>query len=281
MKDLGLYDNDTMQHHDWTVFYDLTFCTASIEHRDDKKTIRLNQKITTQKQLSQCISVFWVAPENDRLFAGSPSDRRNFIHQLIEISNPDYGKLYNQYMHFIHERSQILRMPHPDSAWLDQLEQNSATLALQIYSIRTTFMETLNAWIKKLNHFHYHTFTMNDDTHDDLTEQMRSNRSYDQLRGGSKVGPHKSDLVGHRYEMPLHLCSNGQQCVGLLSILLGLVKQHSQQHPVLFLMDEIFSHLDKAHQDLLLGELKAMISVQTFITLPTVATVPGAQTIQL
>ena len=281
VKDLGTYDNNTGEHKNWTVFYDLSGQPASIESSEGKKTIRLNQKITTQKQLQECVRVFWVAPENDRLFAGTPSDRRTFIHQLIELAHPEYVSIYSQYMHFIQERSQILRMPHPDSTWLDQLENNLANLATQIYAMRTAFIQTLNTWIKQLNHFDYHRFEMKDDSSEDLAAQMRQNRHYDQIRGGCKVGPHKSDLMGYHHDMSLHLCSNGQQCIGLFSVLLGLIKQHSQKQPVLFLIDEIFSHLDKIHQDLLIQELKTMPSVQTFITLPHNITFSEAQIIQL
>ncbi len=281
VKDLGLYNHDNNQHQDWTVFYDLAGSSASIESRDGKKTIRLHQKTTTQKHLREYVQVFWIAPENDRLFTGTPSDRRNFIHQLIELSNPEFGTLYSQYMHYIQERSQILRMPHPDSAWLDGLESKITDLAGQIYRIRSDFIVTLNEWIKQLDHFYYHRFEMKDEAHEDLTIQMRDNRNYDQMRGGCKVGPHKSDLLGYRHSMPLNLCSNGQQCIGLFSILLGLIKQHSQTQPVLFLIDEIFSHLDKTHQDLLLQELQTMPSVQTFITLPRTADFSKVQMIQL
>lgn len=281
VKDLGLYDNDNNQHQDWTVFYDLAGSAASIENREGKKTIRLHQKPTTQKKLRECVRIFWVAPENDRLFAGTPSERRNFIHQLIEISNPEFDTLYSQYTHYIQERSQILRMPQPNTSWLDQLEGNIADLAAQIYTIRSDFIVTLNEWIKQLNHFHYHRFEMQDELFENLAAQMRSNRSYDQMRGGCKVGPHKSDLAGYRHNMPLQLCSNGQQCIGLFSVLLGLVKQHSQTQAVIFLIDEIFSHLDKIHQDLLLKELKAMPAVQTFITLPYLAHAQEAQVVQL
>mgnify|MGYP001579025891 FL=1 len=281
VKDLGLYDNDNQTHQDWTVFYDLAGSAASIESLENKKTIRLHQKPTTQKKLREYVRIFWVAPENDRLFAGTPSERRNFIHQLIELSNPEFGALYSQYTHYIQERSQILRMPHPDTAWLDRLEVNIADLAVQIYQVRNDFIVTLNEWIKQLKNFHYHRFEMKDELFEDLAVQMRANRSYDQIRGGCKVGPHKSDLIGYRHAMPLQLCSNGQQCVGLFSILLGLVKQHSQTQPVIFLIDEIFSHLDVAHQNLLLQELKVMPAVQTFITLPHVAAFPEAQVILL
>lgn len=281
VKDLGLYDHDNQLHQNWTIFYDLAGSAASIESREGKKTIGLHQKPTTQKKLHECVQIFWVAPENDRLFSGTPSARRSFVHQLIELSNLEFGTLYSQYTHFIQERSQILRMPHPDNAWLDRLETNMADLAAQVYTIRNDFIVTLNEWIKQLNNFHYHRFEMKDELFDDLAAQIRANRSYDQIRGGCKVGPHKSDLVGYRHDMPLNLCSNGQQCIGLFSILLGLVKQHSQTQPVIFLIDEIFSHLDKVHQQLLLQELKTMHAVQTFITLPHLADSPEAQIIQL
>lgn len=280
-KDLGLYNNDSNQHQDWTVFYDLAGSSASIENREGKKTIRLHQKPTTQKKLHECVHVFWVAPENDRLFVGSPSGRRNFIHQLMELTNTEFETLYSQYMHFIQERSQILRMPRPDAIWLDRLESNIADLAAQIYKIRSDFIVTLNEWVKQLHHFSYHRFEMMDELFDDLATEIKNNRNADQIRGGCKVGPHKSDLVGYRYNMPLHLCSNGQQCIGLFSVLLGLIKQYSQTEPVLFLIDEIFSHLDKTHQNLLVEELKAMPSVQTFITLPHVITFPEAQVVEL
>jgi len=281
VKDLGLYDNEKKQHADWTIFCDLSGQPASITNHESKKTIRLNQKIITQRQLNEHVGVFWIAPENDRLFSGTPSDRRAFINHLIELTDSEYGPIHSQYMHFIHERNQILHMPNPDSIWLDQLETKIVDLALKIYETRTAFITTLNTWIKQLDHFHYHHFEMEDGPYEDLADQIRSNRNHDQIRGGCRVGPHKSDLIGYRENMSLHLCSNGQQCIGLFSILLGLVKQYSQKKPILFLVDEVFSHLDKKHQDLLVQELKSIPSLQTFISLPHTTTFPGAQIIQL
>ncbi len=264
IEEFGQYKDGKFQ--DWTVFYDLSGSTASIECRENQKTLRLHHKIVLQKQLLDFVHIFWVAPENDRLFAGSPSERRNFLHKLIVLTDHEFQEIYNQYTRLIQERNQILKMPKPDANWLDSLEIKIASFGEQIYTKRNAFLDMLNEWIQRLVYFSNHRFTMIDERPEDMVSELCKNRTYDQLRGGSKVGPHKSDLVGYRYDMPVHLCSNGQQCVALFAILLGIVKQYSQIHNVLFLIDEVFSHLDKENQKVLLDELSAMPTVQTFMT---------------
>ena len=101
-----------------------------------------------------------------------------------------------------------------------------------------------------------------------LTE-LKKSRNFDLIVGGSKIGPHKSDIIGINYSKKLNVdqFSTGQQKTIVLLIIIAQCKfltEYIGRNPII-LFDEVCSHLDEKNRFLLL-ELINSLNVQTIIT---------------
>ena len=97
---------------------------------------------------------------------------------------------------------------------------------------------------------------------------LKESRSNDKLYGGTKICPHKSDILATiNNDFDATLLSTGQQKTVVIMILLAqcnyLVKQENLK-PVI-LLDEIGSHLDINNRELLLDMINRF-DIQFFLT---------------
>ena len=87
--------------------------------------------------------------------------------------------------------------------------------------------------------------------------------------GGCKIGPHKSDIVGHNIENNFNIkqFSTGQQKTVILLIILAQCKFliHQVKRNPIILFDEVCSHLDNENRKLLLDIIE-ILNVQIFMT---------------
>ena len=97
---------------------------------------------------------------------------------------------------------------------------------------------------------------------------LYDSRSYDKLYGGTKIGPHRSNItakIDNEYEASL--LSTGQQKTIILMILLAqcnILIEDKNINPIL-LLDEIGSHLDTYNRQLLLDMINRF-DIQFFLT---------------
>ena len=97
---------------------------------------------------------------------------------------------------------------------------------------------------------------------------MKKSRIFDKKYGGTKIGPHKSDLIAIiNDDFEASLLSTGQQKTLILMILLSqcnLLVNEKSINPIL-LFDEIGSHLDSNNRQLLLDMINRF-KIQFFLT---------------
>ena len=93
-------------------------------------------------------------------------------------------------------------------------------------------------------------------------------RSFDKQYGGTKIGPHRSDILGIiNNDFDASLLSTGQQKTVVLMILLAqcnYLVNFKDINPIL-LLDEIGSHLDSNNRQLLL-DIIDRFEIQFFLT---------------
>ena len=98
--------------------------------------------------------------------------------------------------------------------------------------------------------------------------QLKDNRNFDKQYGGSKFGPHKSDIVAIiNNEFDASLLSTGQQKTVVLMILLAqcnFLVNSKNINPIL-LLDEVCSHLDDNNRQILLDMINKF-DIQFFLT---------------
>ena len=245
-----------------------------------KKIIRVNEDSSKESIdiLNEFISYLIFVPEMERLFQASPSYRRNFIDRLIFSSKNNYNSLINKYKKFLLERIKILQKNVFDDNWLNQIERDISYLGLEIYQLRNSQLNFINNNLNILKKDHDFEFNlklqMKDEFFDkDLSfEQYLSylidSRSYDKQFGGTKIGPHRSDIIAMiNNDFEASLLSTGQQKTIVLMILLAqcnYLVNNKKINPIL-LLDEIGSHLDSNNRQILLDMINRF-EIQFFLT---------------
>ena len=235
------------------------------------------------KYFENLYSIIWFLPEMERLFQGSPFLRRNFFDRLIYGVDKDYLTLVNNYKKKILERNKILKQTNYDLDWIYQVEKKIADYGLKIYLMRAKHIKILNNEITNLQKINMvihnfkliinDNFLLDQNIEDDFQSRyllkLKSTRDYDAIVGGSKIGPHKSDITAFHFgeKLNLLLCSTGLQKAVILLIIIAQSKylMNSLNRQPIVLFDEVCSHLDHHNREILL-ELINALNVQTFLT---------------
>ena len=110
-------------------------------------------------------------------------------------------------------------------------------------------------------------FTL-DLTFEKYLSYLKDSRSYDKQYGGTKIGPHRSDIIAFiNNDFEASLLSTGQQKTVVLMILLAqcnYLVNYKNINPIL-LFDEIGSHLDTNNRQILLDMINRF-DIQFFLT---------------
>ena len=170
-------------------------------------------------------------------------------------------------MHYIFERTKLL-YANEDPKWLSIVEQKIYEYGMSWRSKRQEALDKLNHFLKYIQYLRpVEIYAKENEFSLELIKQARER---DIKMGGCSVGPHKTDYEGAYGKKRLSLASNGEQCLGQISIFLAIIFYIIQSKNVIFLMDEVFSHLDPQNQKLLIQEFQKLDphNFQVIITLP-------------
>jgi DNA replication and repair protein RecF len=212
-----------------------------------------------QNALGEHVSLLWLTPAMDRLFAESAGGRRRFLDRLVLSLDPAHAGRVAAYERAARERSHLLRAGRRDPAWLSAIEKRMAESAVAVTAARRELVSELDGeleeWLDEEPAV---------EVEQRLAETLAGSREEDAQAGGTAVGPHRSDLVATdawRGEAAAR-CSTGRQKAYLISILLAQARLRLRRWgdlPML-LLDEVTAHLDPRRRSELLavlGELGA------------------------
>ena len=274
--------NNFLIKNNLEIKYNTFNVEISTQNNNDKfkKIIKINDDLSKESLdfLNQSVSYIVFLPEMERLFQTSPSQRRNFLDRLIFSSRNDYNRLINKYKKFILERIKILQANIIDDDWLNNVESEICNLGIAIYKERLAQVDSINSnfiTLKKDHKFQFNVelkikddFFNNQISYEEYLSHLKEFRIVDKRYGGTKIGPHKSDLIAiinDDYEASL--LSTGQQKTVILMILLcqcNFLVNDKNINPVL-LFDEIGSHLDSDNRQILLDMINRF-KIQFFLT---------------
>ena len=259
--------------------YDIKIFT---DYKNDKfkKIIKINDDLSKDSLdfLNRSISYLIFVPEMERLFQASPSYRRNFIDRLIFTSKNNYNNLINKYKKSLLERIKLLQANNFDNDWLNNIEREICKLGLEIYNLRYEQVNYINNDLNDLKNDHKFQFNVKLEIKDDFFNNdinfekylfsLKDSRNYDKHYGGTKFGPHRSDIISIINEdFEASLLSTGQQKTVVLMILLAQCNHlvnNKKINPIL-LFDEIGSHLDRHNRQILLDMINRF-EIQFFLT---------------
>lgn len=241
---------------------DVNIGTGTLQSAPERRLVRVNGAPTSVNSLSEWLSVLWLTPAMDRLFAGSAGERRRFLDRLVLALEPTHAHHSTRYEAAMRARNKLLGEPSWDDAWLASLELAMAEHGAAVTRAR---LATVAALEEKLGQspsddFARPSIRMDGWDEAELNSVLRSNRGRDAAAGRTTEGPHRHDLkVVHRAKsMPAEQCSTGEQKALLLALVLGhaeLVAERRGQAPVL-LLDEVAAHLDPMRRRALFARLE-------------------------
>jgi DNA replication and repair protein RecF len=287
LSQLTRYQNPTVP---WNIHANLTLVDGTIslstgldlESEKDRRIVKINGAPQPQKALYEWLRLIWQTPQSDCLFLEGMGTRRRFIDTLISQIKPWYTEHLYRYDHALRERSRLLKEGSYDQKWMKILEETLAQEAVVITSTREEFILELNSYGRN-NVTHFPKFSMESKgfvedslkgnpalwAEDQLQEKLFQNRAEDTLTGGSKIGPHQSEIrvINLDYDYPAEVCSTGEQKALLLSIMLANCRLQSLVCGVapILLLDEVVAHLDSQRQGCLFEEILAL-NAQAWLT---------------
>lgn len=278
LDDMQTERENLNDRHGWLIQFYFEEQTFTVSFQNQKKQIiSLDQNITHTK-IHEALKIIWLGPQNDRIFSGPPEPRRKFFNTVLAIFEPDYKMIQGKYQHYILERTKLLYQ-NEDPKWIFIVEQKIYEFGLALIQKRKDALQKLNLFLMRVQFLQQAQFAAKEGEFSlDLITQMRER---DMKMGGCGVGPHKTDYEGWYGEKRLKTASNGEQCLGQISIFLALIFYVIQDKPVIFLIDEIFSYLDDDNQQKLILELQNIQNLQTIISTPKLTSFFPVQVIEL
>ncbi len=238
--------------------------TGTTAAAPERRVVRINGAGTAATALAERISVLWLTPAMDRLFADGAGGRRRFLDRLVLALEPAHGHHAARYEAAMRARNKLLAEPDgADPAWLAALEAGMAEHGDGIATARAASVALLEERLAAApdGPFARARLALAGWTDGDLAAELRAGRGRDAAAGRTLAGPHRTDLaVMHRAKRQLaERCSTGEQKALLLGIVLAhadLVAARVGRAPVL-LLDEVAAHLDPIRRAALFERLGA------------------------
>lgn len=231
-----------------------------------------NQKLASQNELGNYVSMIWVVPQMDRLFIGGAQHRRSFLDRIVCAFDTDHTKRLSQFDNLYRQWLQLLKNGTSNNNWLKALEEKLAGLNVAIAAARKEQLYKLINFMSENPDDIFPDIVMEldgtiekmldekpaIDVEDFYCESMKKLR-HTFLSGEGSFGINKTDLkvIYKRKNVPANLCSTGEQKSLLLSIILSEARclNHFKGFPPILLLDEVAAHLDENKFSALLKKL--------------------------
>ena len=254
---------------------DTELATGTLAAAPERRQVRINGAAASVNSLSEWLSVLWLTPAMDRLFADSAGNRRRFLDRLTLALEPGHATHAARYEAAIRARNKLLAEPEgADASWLAALEAGMAEHGAMLGQARARTVTALGEAMDEQRGDDFPRAALALDGWDggDLAAQLKATRGRDAGAGRATVGPHRQDLsVTHvAKRQPAARSSTGEQ----KALLLGIVLAHAELvtsrrgAPPILLLDEVAAHLDPRRRAALFARLEGRGQVWMTATEP-------------
>jgi DNA replication and repair protein RecF len=244
---------------------DVALGTGTLATAPERRIVRINSATTSANALSERLSIVWLTPAMDRLFAEGAGERRRFLDRLVLALEPAHARHAARYDAAMRQRNRLLSEEGvPDADWLTALEAQMAEHGLAIAEARGRMISALAERLADAPEgpFARAGVALEGGIAIDpamFAQDLRQGRARDAGASRTLSGPHRTDLaVTHLGKVqPAARCSTGEQKALLLGIVLAhadLVAERVQRRPIL-LLDEVAAHLDPTRRAALFERL--------------------------
>ncbi len=240
-----------------------------------KRIIQINQTAAPAVRLAEWLSIGWLTPAMDRLFAEGAGARRRFLDRLVLAVAPGHAKSATRLENALRERNRLLAEPQmPEKQWFDAIEAQIAEAGAAVASERAAMVRELDRTLAALPDGPFARPSLRYEpggpiTAEALAAALQDMRGRDRAAQRTLTGPHRDEIAvamvgkngseGER--QPAADCSTGEQKAMLIAIVLA----HSQlletarredTRPRLLLLDEVAAHLDPLRREALFDRLR-------------------------
>ena len=243
--------------------------TYTQPHQPGRRLVRINSAATSAVSLGEWLSIGWLTPAMDRLFADSAGARRRFMDRMALALDPSHARHANRYDNALRERNRLLGDDRPpETAWLDGIEAQMAQHGAQLAQSRARLVGALG---QELAGFPEQPFARpalayaagGPIEQEALAAALKAGRGRDRAAGRSLTGPHRDELevIMAGKDTPAATCSTGEQKAMLIAITLAHSALTTRgldaaQRPNLLLLDEVAAHLDPIRRESLFSRLR-------------------------
>ena len=259
---------------------------ACIISREAKVFSFDNEKVSSLSKILRKLLAVYYTPSLVFFFQNEPEGRRKFLDEALSQFSPQYLYAISRYKKLLKERNSALQQNY-DSDVIDVLRNELINLAYRIVKDRKDLIKRLSPKSEKYyNELFGNTdrkFSLSYKTNSPLDDDQKSfvthsielfekNKSIENIRKVTAIGPHRDDLTGLLNGNELSgYGSQGENRLASLSLKLAILDEYTSilgNRPLL-LLDDITSDLDDKRTANLLS-LVSKENQQVFITGTTI-----------
>ncbi|WP_133365790.1 DNA replication/repair protein RecF [Qipengyuania sediminis] len=228
-----------------------------------RRLLSVNGAAASGAQIAEWLSVGWLTPAMDQLFAAPPGERRRYLDRLALALTPGHAVHALRYERALRERNRLLggdRPPEP--GWLNAIEAQMADAGSLLAQGRGALVDALMGEVVRHGEDPFPrpalTYAPGGPVgRDELSQALHDGRTRDRTAGRTLTGPHRDDLdVQYAAKrMPAAASSTGEQKALLVAITLAHAALAAKGRPALLLLDEVAAHLDPARRAALFARL--------------------------
>lgn len=229
----------------------------------NRRRVRINGAEASTAALGEWLSVAWLTPAMDGLFAAAAGERRRYLDRLALALDPAHSGHAGRYEAALRERNRLLSdKPAPDPRWLDAIEAQMAASGAAVAGGRAALVDALMGEIVRHgeNPFPRPALTYAPGGPvgaEQLSQALHDGRARDRAAGRTLAGPHRDDLEVFyaAKRMPAAASSTGEQKALLIAITLAHAALAAKGRAAVLLLDEVAAHLDPQRRAALFGRL--------------------------
>jgi len=246
---------------------DKQFSLTMVISSEGKKAMRNQAEVKRLSDYIGQLNIISFLPEDLSIVKGSPGRRRYFVDLFLSQSDKHYLNALSEYRQIMRQRNDLLKSKQHysdlDDVFLDVLNEQLSDPAANIVAKRQAFINHLNGVatdmyqsISGKNVDFKIAYRPSVDNHFFNHFQDRNKRDF--RLGVTTQGPHRDDLLftldGHDAD---RYASQGEQRTMVLALDMALNEMiiGMTGEPPVFLLDDVFSELDKDRQNNLIEYL--------------------------
>ncbi len=232
--------------------------------RATRRVVQVNGAEVPAVRLGEWLSVGWLTPAMDRLFAEGAGARRRFLDRLVLALEPAHARNAAKLEGALRERNRLLADERePDPVWLDAIEAGLAEAGAQVASARMRLVERLADALDELPDAPFARPALAYQPGGpldagELAAALSASRRRDRAAQRTLTGPHRDELVVTMAgkDQPAADCSTGEQKAMLIAITLAHAGLLDPDRPGILLLDEVAAHLDPLRREALFDRLR-------------------------